>query len=82
MQNVALRTATGCTPDTNTQHLHDETLILPIHDHLQLHVSQYKQKTQHPSHKHTTYFNTTRLKTLYLTTASTQQTPSQTLQQT
>ena len=30
-----------------------------------LHASQYKQKTQHPSHplhKHTTYFNTPRLK--------------------
>ena len=61
MQNAALRTATGCTQDTNIQHLHDETLTLPIHDHLQLHASQYKQKT-HPLHKHTTYFNTPRLK--------------------
>ena len=26
MQNGALRTATGCTQDTNIQHLHDETL--------------------------------------------------------
>ena len=50
MQNAALRTATGCTQDTNIQHLHDETLTLPIHKHLQLHASQYKQKTQHPSH--------------------------------
>ena len=61
MQNAALRTATGCTQDTNIQHLHDETLTLPILEHLQLHASQYKQKTQHPSHplhKHTTYFNT------------------------
>ena len=64
MQNAALRTATGCTQDINI-HLHDETLTLPIHEHLQLHASQYKQKTQHPSqtlHKHTTYFNTLRLK--------------------
>ena len=64
MQNAALRTATGCTQDTNIQHLHDETLTLLIHEHLQLHASQYKQKTQHPSHplnKHTTYFNTPRL---------------------
>ena len=90
MQNTALRTATGCTQDTNIQHLHDETLTLPIHEHLQLHASQYKQKTQHPSHplhKHTTYFNTPRLKkTLLLTTAATQQTfpqtPTQSLQQT
>ena len=78
MQNEALRTATGCTQDTNIQHLHDETLTLPIHQHLQLHASQYKQKTQHPSHplhKHTTYFNTPRQKkTLFLTTAATQQT--------
>ena len=65
MPNAALRTATGCTQDTHIQHLHDETLTLPIQEHLQLHVSQYKQKTQHPSHplhKHTTYFNTPRLK--------------------
>ena len=51
--------------DTNIQHLHDETLILPIHEHLQLYASQYKQKRQdpsHPLHKHTTYFNTTKLK--------------------
>ena len=65
MQNAALRAATGCTQDTNIQHLHDETLTLPIHGYLQLHASQYKQKTQHPPHplhKHTTYFNTPRLK--------------------
>ena len=63
MQNAALRIATGCTQDTNIQHLHDETLILPIHDHLQLHASQYKQNTQYPSHtpytniQHTSTFN-------------------------
>ena len=89
MQNATLRTATGCTQDTNIQHLHDETLILPIHEHLQLHASLYKQNTQHPSHplhKHTTYFNTPRLKTLSLTTIATQQTfpqtPTQSQQQT
>ena len=68
MQNAALRTATGCTQDTDIQHLHDETLTIPIHEHLQLHASQYKQKTQHPSHplhKHTPYFHTPRLKTHY-----------------
>ena len=82
MKNAALRTATGCTQGTNIQHMHDETLTLPIHEHLQLHASQYKQKTQHPSlplHKHTTYFNTPRLKKpLFLTTAATQQTFPQT----
>ena len=54
------------------------TLILPIHEHLQLHASQYKHKTQypfHPLHKHTIYFNTPRLNNpLSLTTAATQQT--------
>ena len=60
MQNVALRTATGCTQDTNIQHLHDETLILPIHEHLQLHASQYKQKAQH----HTPYTNIQHTSTL------------------
>ena len=89
MHNAALRTATECTQDTNIQHLHDETLTLPLHEHMQPNASQYKQKTQHPSHpihKHTTYFNTPRLKTLFLTTAARQQTlpqtPTQSLQQT
>ena len=53
-------------------YLHDETLTLPIHEHLQLHASQYKQKTQHPSHplhKHATYFKAK--KTLFLTMAAT-----------
>ena len=54
MQNSAMRTATGCTQDTNIQYLHDETLILPIHEHLQLHASPYKQK--HSIH-HTPYTN-------------------------
>ena len=30
IQNAALRTITGCTLDTNTQHLHSETKILPL----------------------------------------------------
>ena len=65
MHNAALRTATGCTQDINIQHMHDETLSLPIHEQLQLHASQYKHKTQHPSHSlhnHITYFNTPRTK--------------------
>ena len=68
MHNAALRTSTGCTQDTNIQHLHGGTLTLPIHKHMQLHASQYKQKTQHPSHPlliHTTYFNTPMLKKLF-----------------
>ena len=39
MQNAALRTATGCTQDTNIQQMHDETLTLTIHEYLQLHAS-------------------------------------------
>ena len=80
MQNAALRTATGCTQDTNIQHLHDETLTLPIHEHLQLHASQYKQKTQHTS----TLQGSRNPR--FLTTAATQQTfpqtPTLSLQQT
>ena len=48
MQNAALRTATGCGQDIN--------ICMTKHSYLQLHASQYKRKTQHPSHplhKHT-----------------------------
>ena len=68
MQNAALRTAPGCTQDTNIQHMHGETLTFPIHKHLQLHVLQYKQKTQHSKARNP----------LFLTTAATQQTFPQT----
>ena len=64
MQNAALRACTGCTHDTNIQHLHDETNILPIQKHLQLHASQVRQKAQYPSHplyKYTTHNNSQRL---------------------
>ena len=50
MQNAALRACTGFTHDTNIQHLHDKTNILPIQKHLQLHASQVRQKAQYPSH--------------------------------
>ena len=43
MQNTALIACTGCTHDTNIQHMHDETKILPIQKHLQLHASQVRQ---------------------------------------
>ena len=62
VQNTALRIATGCTHDTNTQHQHDETNILPIHQHLQLHASQIRQKAQNPTHQLTIYPHTPRLK--------------------
>jgi hypothetical protein len=50
VQNAALRVATGCTTDTNINHLHDETNVLPIDKHMQLHSSQLRQKAQHPDH--------------------------------
>ena len=50
IQNMALRIATGCTSDTNIQHLHNETSILPLNAHLKLHSSQLRQKSQHPTH--------------------------------
>ena len=60
----------------------DISMVGKIHEHLQLHASQYKQKTQHPSrplHKLITYFNSPRLKkTLSSTTAATQHTFPQT----
>ena len=64
MQNAALRSATGCNK-TQTY-----IICMTKHSHLQLHASQYKQKTQHqahPLHKHTTYFNTSRLKNTIFT---------------
>ena len=53
-QIAALRISTGCTQHTNicmTKHYTFHTRA-PT---LQLHASQYKQKTQYPLHKHTTY---------------------------
>lgn len=49
-QNNALRIITGCTADTNTDHLHIETKTLPLSNHLELHASQLRQKSQLPTH--------------------------------
>ena len=52
-QNTTLQIATGCTPDTNTQHQHDETKVLPVDTHLKFHATPLKQLTQtqtHPLH--------------------------------
>ena len=68
MQNAALRTATGCTQDTNLQHLHDDTLILSIHEHLQLNATQ-----SHPIKTHTILHHYKAKETLYSTTTTTQQ---------
>ena len=89
MQNAALRTATTCTQDTNIQHLHDKTLILPIHEHLQLQASQYKQKNTTSITPLTQTYNIlqySKAKKISLTTDAAQQTfpltPTQSLQQT
>ena len=56
-ENQGFRIATGCTSDTNINHIHDETKILPIEKHLRLHSSQLRQKASipdHPLHRLTT----------------------------
>ena len=45
-----MKTITGCTLDTNTQHLHSETKILPLQNHLKLYASQLTQKVSDPTH--------------------------------
>jgi hypothetical protein len=50
IQNSALRIATGCTADTNITHLHQETLELPLKEHLFLHANQLKTKALLPDH--------------------------------
>jgi hypothetical protein len=53
IQNTALRIASGCTADTNTTHLHQETQTLPLKTHLILHANQLKTKStnqHHPLH--------------------------------
>jgi len=49
-QNTALRIITGCTSDTNIQHLHNETETLPLKEHLALHSSLLKEKATIPEH--------------------------------
>ena len=49
-QNTALRIATGCTSDTNIQHLHAESKVLPLLNHLNLHASNFYLNTLLPNH--------------------------------
>ena len=54
---------TGCTRDTNTQHLYNQTKVLLMDIHLKLHTNQLKQPTQtqtYPSHDLNTYSNPSR----------------------
>ena len=60
VQNNALRTATGCVRMSSIAHLHAESLVLPVHDHLSLLSSQFLARTlvpSHPSHHITTAFS-------------------------
>ena len=50
IQNITLYTATICTQDISTLHLHDETSVLPMGIHLKLDVTQLKQLTQTQTH--------------------------------
>ena len=53
IQNTTLRITTGCTRDTNTQHLLDKTKVLLMDAHLKFYAIQLKQLTQiqtHPLH--------------------------------
>ena len=57
LQNSALRTATGCVKMASSDHLHAESLVLPVHNHLSLLSSQFLARTlvpSHPSHLITT----------------------------
>src|ERR1700730_7565700 len=54
VQNTALRVATDDTADTYMNHFHQETKILLLKDHCNLHTSNLKQKaasSNHPSNK-------------------------------
>ena len=50
IQDKALRIATGCIQDNNTQHLHEENHIIPVKEHLTLHTTQFLHKTREPTH--------------------------------
>ena len=53
VQNSALRIATGCVRSTSVGHLHAETKILPVADHLSLISAQFLARalqTDHPAH--------------------------------
>ena len=49
-QNAALRIATGCTRSTPTAHLHAETMVLPLRDHMDLRGTQLFTAAASPEH--------------------------------
>ena len=50
VQNSALRCATGHTSDTNTVHYHAETKVLPLHKHMRMISSQFRESARDPEH--------------------------------
>ena len=50
IQNHALRIATGCTRRTPIAHLHEETKVLPIKDHLGMLSQQFLARALQPDH--------------------------------
>ena len=50
VQNKALRLATGCHTAAAVDHLHTETGVLPVSDHLHLLSSQFLARALHPDH--------------------------------
>src|SRR5688572_22177895 len=53
-QNSALRVVTGCTADTNTQHLHKKTKTLPLSNHLMLTLHNSDKSLSFPHTPYTT----------------------------
>ena len=53
-QNTALKIITGCTRTTPTQHIHAETQVLPVKEHLDMRGTQFiasaTNNTEHPCH--------------------------------
>ena len=49
-QNMALRIATGCTKSTPIDHLHEETRVLPLAQHMNMTGVQFFAGTANPEH--------------------------------
>ena len=50
VQNRGLRLITGCHNASSVDHLHSETKMLPVGDHLELLSAQYLAGAQQPDH--------------------------------
>ena len=52
IQNMALKTATGCLNMTHFEHVHQETKVLPLKQHTEMIAQQYLASTYLPTHPH------------------------------